>query len=219
MNDILRLMWHTGSVAKVVLVILFLLSTLSWAIILEKIATFSRMRKQSKQFLKLYQDKSNWNELVKSAKDYPHSPHARLFFKGIQEYAWQKRHSGSDTPNAGSVLLQPMELEAGQSLTPLERFLPMLSTTVSVSPFLGLFGTVWGVMSAFLSIGLKGNADLTTVGPGIAEALITTVVGLFVAIPALAGYNLFVARLRKLEDELERFIGEFTRALERGLIK
>lgn len=216
MNEILRLMWQTGPVAKVVLVILFLLSMISWAIILEKIAAFSRMRKHSKRFLEKFADKGNWNELVKSAGEYTHSPHATCFLKGFQEFAWLKRHA-SDSNQQTKSLQQIVESEAAQSIIPLERLLPILSTTVSVSPFLGLFGTVWGVMSAFLSIGLEGNADISTVGPGIAEALITTVVGLFVAIPALAGYNLFVARLRKLEDELERFAIDFSRALQRGL--
>ncbi len=219
MHDILRLIWHTGLVAKIVLIILFFLSTISWAIIFQKLAVIFRMNRQSKRFLNQYKNRTSWGDLFKSSREFTQSPRAQVFMKGFQEvYYWKKQedHPLPDPLIRRESLVHVMESSAAEEMGRLERFLPMLSTCVSISPFLGLFGTVWGVMEAFLSIGMKGAADITTVGPGIAEALITTVVGLFVAIPALAAYNLFVARFRKLEEALDVFIADFARMVERG---
>ncbi|HDQ44427.1 MAG TPA: protein TolQ [bacterium] len=218
MHDILRLMWHTGSIAKIVLAVLFLLSILSWAIIFQKTAALARLKRQSARFLDLYKSRANWNELIRTNREYPHSPHAQIFLKGLQEASyWRKdEHAAADPAVRRASLVQVMESAAAGEMDRLDRFLSLLATTVSVSPFLGLFGTVWGVMGAFLRIGVKGSADIGTVGPGIAEALITTVVGLFVAIPALGAYNLFAARLRKLEGELDLFLSDLVRLIERG---
>ena len=141
--------------------------------------------------------------------------------KGFQEFYLFKKQTAAENAQTRSVVTVSQALDAAvqEEMGQLDRYLPFLATTVSISPFLGLFGTVWGVMEAFIRIGLQGSSDIGTVGPGIAEALITTIVGLFVAIPALAAYNLFIAELRKLENRMSLFSVEFILAIERKQIQ
>ncbi len=219
MHDIARLIWHTGPVAKAVLLILTVLSILSWAVILQKLTRLIRINRVSHRYLTLYQQKKGWGEFYQSSRSYLQSPFARVFIRGFQEF-YQRRKTGAEESESGSSstaasVSRAMEAAIQEALGELEQNLPFLATTVSISPFLGLFGTVWGVMEAFIRIGLQGSSDIGTVGPGIAEALITTVVGLFVAIPALAAHNLLVAELRKLENRLTLFSTEFILALDR----
>ena len=226
MNDLLRFVLNTGPVAKAVLLILGILSVASWAIIFEKIGYLLRINRESKRFVRLYKERAGWNSLFKVSRSFKYSPYPQIFRKGYSElYAW-KRQFGTEmgsSQDSGqnpikkypTSLNQIMESAVTESLVGADKHLIFLAITVSVSPFLGLFGTVWGVMSAFMAIGMRGSADISTVGPGIAEALITTVAGLAVAIPALVAYNLFVASLRKLEDKLDVFSSELVRLFER----
>jgi len=225
MHDALQFIQNSGPVARVVLVILALLSLISWMVIFEKIFKLVKAEKETNRFLTLFEKKTGWNSLYKASLPLGNSPHAHVFKKGYSEYyAWKRQAAlpvGSGPGNIPEVQLEPetlpriMEAAVTESLMQLDRFLAVLSITVSVSPFLGLFGTVWGIMGAFMSIGVNGSADITTVGPGIAEALITTVSGLAVAIPALIAYNLLVARLRKLEDRLGVFSVDLIRLFNR----
>jgi biopolymer transport protein TolQ len=226
MNDILRFVLNTGTMAKVVLAFLSLLSILSWAIILEKIWHFFKIGQESKQFLQSYKERTGWNSLYNASKSYQYSPYPFVFTKAYGElYTWKRRwqtDEGGEESNKENgkgpfptTLSQIMESVITESLSRADKRLSVLSITVSVSPFLGLFGTVWGVMIAFMSIGITGSADISTVGPGIAQALITTVAGLAVAIPALIAYNLIASRLRRLEDHLGIFSTELIRLFER----
>ena len=215
MQEIFRLIFNTGIVAKIVLVILFILSSLSWGIALWKIVMFSRASKASNLFKLSFKNRAGWNDLYKSCKMNPAAPQALPFVLGLQEVMYQKKRGVTDLNEMRQSIVLSVEHAIGETVARLERALVLLSTIVSISPFLGLFGTVWGVMEAFISIGRQGSADISTVGPGIAEALITTVVGLFVAIPALAAYNLCVAAVRRWEDRLNGFVREFMHQLER----
>jgi len=226
MPDANRFVLNTGAVAKTVLVILAILSVLSWAVIFEKIIQLVKQQKESDRFMKLFNQRSGWNSLYNAVRSYTYSPYPQMFKKGYGElYAWKKKLEGEESlsynPERKSedtyptTLPQILESAATDCMSRLDKHLILLAITVSVSPFLGLFGTVWGVMSAFMSIGMTGSADISTVGPGIAEALITTVAGLAVAIPALVGYNLIVSRLRKLEDRIGVFSSELMRLFER----
>ncbi len=226
MNDALRFVMNTGTVAKVVLMILAILSIVSWAIIFEKIIYLTRMGRESKRFKRLYLERAGWNSLYKVSRSFKFSPYPHIFRKGYSEfYAWKRQFPVEVSPSIDlskntadkypSTLAQIVEAAKTESLAGADKYLVFLSVTISVSPFLGLFGTVWGVMSAFMSIGITGSADISTVGPGIAEALITTVTGLAVAIPALMAYNFFVSKLRRLEDQLDVFSTELVRLFER----
>ena len=221
MHDILRLMLHTGPVAKGVLIILFILSVLAWAVILREMARFIQINRVSEKFLQGYRQKKSWADFYQSSRAFTRSPFANVFMKGLQEYHFIRKQTGMNdaTPlspaEVRTSVTEVTEIAIQEELGNLEQHLPILATTVSISPFLGLFGTVWGVMEAFIRIGLNGSSDIGTVGPGIAEALITTVAGLFVAIPALAAYNLFIAELKKLENKLILFARDFIGAVER----
>ena len=224
MGDVIRLTLNSGAVAMVVLGILFILSIASWAITFQKIFILARAGRESSRFLRQFREKMAWNDLYRTGRNYRQSPFARVFVKGFQEFyrlikiREESNTQGSDAPaEAASLSSVAQVLRSGiaEEMSRFDKYLPLLSTAVSASPLLGLFGTVWGVMEAFLAIGIRQSADIGTVGPGIAEALITTVVGLAVAIPALAAYNLFASRLGKLEDELELFAGDLVRLWER----
>jgi biopolymer transport protein TolQ len=230
MNDFMRFVLNTGTVAKTVLVILAVLSVVSWAVIFEKIGRLVKVGRESKRFMRLFKERAGWNSLYNTSRSFNYSPFPYVFKKGYSEfYAWKKRLEVEEEPsqemaaNPGGVypttLPQIMESAGAESMSRLGNRLSLLAITVSVSPFLGLFGTVWGVMGAFMSIGMRGSADISTVGPGIAEALITTVVGLAVAIPALVGYNLIISRLRKMEDEIAVFSTDLVRLFEREKVQ
>jgi len=226
MNDLVQFVLNVGPVAKVVLLILSIFSIVSWSIIFEKIGYFYKIGKESKRFMRLFKERTGWESLHNVSRSFRYSPYPQIFRKAYGElYAWKRRlHIGEDlfeevdkSPIDAypTALPQIMESSTNESLSRVDKHLIFLAITISVSPFLGLFGTVWGVMRAFMSIGMKGSADISTVGPGIAEALITTVTGLAVAIPALIAYNLFVSRLHKLEDEAGIFSSELIRLFER----
>lgn len=211
MHDVIRFIQNSGPVARGVLVILAVLSVVSWMVAFEKLFQLIRTFRADRRFLDMFGRKTGWNSLYKGSLALRHSPHAHVFRKSYSEFYALKRMSRlpsdtqGDKSEAGNgkeagILPRIMDAAVTESLGTIDRYLPVLSITVSASPFLGLFGTVWGVMSAFMSIGTSGSADISAVGPGIAEALITTVTGLAVAIPALIAYNLAVAALRKLED-------------------
>ena len=230
MIDILRFVLNTSPMAKTVLLVLSVLSVLSWAIIFEKIGQFFKVEKESKRFMRLFSQRSGFNSLYNASRSYNYSPFPLMFRKGYGElYAWKRRLQSDEgesyNPAKNPVELYPstipqiMESAATEALSGLDKHIVILAITVSVSPFLGLLGTVWGVMSSFMSIGVRGSADIATVGPGIADALITTVAGLAVAIPALVAYNLIVSRLRKLEDQLSVFSSELVRLFEREKIQ
>ena len=209
---------HAGLVAKIVLLILFILSLISWTIIFEKLRLLTKVKKESNQFLHLFRLQTSWNDLYKKTQDFRYSPFARIFRRNFNNLrVAYERHSHRRASYSGENPLskeQPLPLKSAleiviaEEVPALEKRLIFLATTVSVSPFLGLLGTVWGIMTAFLSMGVEGSADITAVGPGIAEALITTVAGLAVAIPAVVAYNYFVDKFHRLETELDNFARE-----------
>ncbi|MBN2415715.1 MotA/TolQ/ExbB proton channel family protein [bacterium] len=226
MHDALRFIQHSGPVARGVLIILAVLSVISWMVIFEKLIQFIKADGDDRRFGALYGKKVGWNGLYKAVLPLKNSPRATVFRRGYSElYAWRRKGETPADPLVPDkpvqtdpdpdVLSRIMDSAISESLGRLDRYLPALSITVSVSPFLGLFGTVWGVMTAFMSIGSTGSADITAVGPGIAEALITTVTGLAVAIPALVAYNIITARLRKLEERLTVFSTDLIRLFSR----
>ncbi len=204
-----QLISHAGTLAKTVLVILAVLSVVSWTIMVEKFRFFRRAAGQSKKFKAIFDGEGSLKVLAEKASAFPESPEAQLVSNVRKEIA------SGELPKM-SYLDKFLDSQIELLVADWESYLIFLSTTATVSPFLGLLGTVWGIMSSFLSMGVRGSANLYVVGPGIAEALITTIFGLAAAIPAVIGYNYIIRVVRRREDGIYSFALRLrTRLLER----
>jgi len=230
MNIIFSKVYDIGIVGRLIILILIILSIIAWGIIIEKLILFIRSRRENQKFLTLFQTYPDWHNVEKQTQYFRHSPLRNLFVKIFAEVQNEtlnnvepkSTNSDSETNNSSSTNITLYKALADSiintELTTYEKRLVFLSSTVSSSPFLGLFGTVWGVMQAFMSIGLRGSAAITAIGPGIAEALITTVVGLAVAIPVLFAYNLIVDKIRKYENQMQVLANDMIRKIIQGKI-
>ena len=208
--DFLKLMVDASPVVQGILLILIFFSVFSWAIIYFKSKTLRSADSQSKKFLKIFQESKNLSEVNQAAKKYQASPLAVLFRSGYKELAYQSHSSkGNISPEKLETVNRALVKTSNQEISRLEKRMSFLATTGSVTPFIGLFGTVWGIMDAFLRIGIVKSASLDTVAPGIAEALIATAAGLFAAIPAVIAYNYFLHRIKNLITEIDDFSFEF----------
>lgn len=205
-GEIVGLVQESGWVAKTVLLILLFLSVFSWAIILSKWSSLRRARTQSGRFLRAFRKAQRLQDMMAVSDQFKPSPLVPVFENGFQEF----RRS----PNITSVQ-RATQIASSEELTRLERRLPWLATTGAVSPFIGLFGTVWGIIDAFQGLGNVGAATLRAVAPGIAEALITTAAGLFAAIPAVIAYNQFTHQMREFGSRMDDFSLEMLNTLER----
>ncbi len=200
-ENVLHLILQAGGVVKLVLLILLVFSVVSWAIIVYKHHVLSLAARQSDAFVKAFRAARNardTKELAAAAKRLDASPLANVF---LSVQAEGSRISREETRRA---LKRYTTLEAAI----LESHLTFLATTGSTTPFIGLFGTVWGIMNAFRSIGAAGSASLAVVAPGIAEALVTTAAGLAAAIPAVIAYNYYLSRTRRMIIEMDDFAEE-----------
>ena len=207
------LILQAGPVGKTVLLILFIFSVVSWAIIAEKFRIFRSAQRESERFLKAFRAGGNYGELYRNfVGSASQSPIFRLFREG---YLRMQATPLDDFSEDGLKTFEnAMEIAATEEISGLERYLSFLATAGSVSPFFGLLGTVWGVMDSFMRIGFAGTANLSTVAPGIAEALIATVAGLATAIPAVIAYNAFLRKIEIIRGQMERFVFEFLATLE-----
>jgi biopolymer transport protein TolQ len=218
---VLDLIWSAGPVAKLVLAILAIFSIVSWALIVEKWWQLRRVRSRTVGFLKLFREARRPSAVALVAKKFRDSPLAQLYVAASQELSGSPEaldHGIDEAEDAGDRLAavdRAMRRQAGIEVAQLERYLPFLATTASACPFIGLFGTVWGVMSAFHGIGAQGSASLAVVAPGISEALIATAAGLGAAIPAVIGYNYFVNRVKHWATEMEGFTLDLLNMLSR----
>jgi biopolymer transport protein TolQ len=228
-SDILGLLARSTWFAKSVLLILLLFSAASWGIILYKIWQFRRADRQTGSFLDVFRKSSKFSEVQAVCPTLKESPLVGLFQAGYAELNGQLRQSAGGTGEArpGSAAPRPTlrSLEAVDrallrattvELTRLERRVPFLATTASITPFIGLFGTVWGIMTAFQSIGIAGSTSLGVVAPGIAEALIATAAGLFAAIPAVYFYNHLTQQVKLFASIMDDFALEFLNIAERN---
>jgi biopolymer transport protein TolQ len=225
MNIISTTVYDIDIAGRIIILILAVLSVIAWGIVIEKIALFIRLRRSSDRFLALFQTFNDWRKIEREAQELPSNPYLNLFRRLYEEF--QSGNSSGEMINTteseisktDSALYRVIaDTVINTELMPFEKRLVILSSTISASPFLGLFGTVWGVMQAFMSIGLKGSAALTAIGPGIAVALITTIAGLAVAIPILFAYNIIVDKIRKIENHLQVLSNEMIQKLLRGNI-
>jgi biopolymer transport protein TolQ len=211
-GEVSDLIWQTGPVAKVVLAILLLFSIFSWAIIVQKWGLLSRARTQSARFQRAFRRANRLQDISSVAEQFKPSPLIAVFEGGYEEL---KKQGG--LRNATSVQ-RAMQIASSEELTRLERRLPWLATTGAVTPFIGLFGTVWGIIDAFHGLGTAGAATLRAVAPGISEALITTAAGLFAAIPAVIAYNFFINQVREFGARMDDFSLEMMNTVERSAV-
>lgn len=207
-GEIFNLIRQTGAVAQVVLVILLIFSIMSWSIILTKWAAIKRARAQSGRFLRAFRKAQRLQDIAAISDQFKPSPLVAVFDNAYDEY---RRQGDSNIP----AVQRAAQIGASEELSRLERKLPWLATTGAVAPFVGLFGTVWGIIDAFNGLGDAGAATLRAVAPGISEALITTAAGLFAAIPAVIAYNQFTHSMREFGARMDDFAMELLNFIER----
>lgn len=227
-TDIVHLLADATPFSKFILLILLLFSAISWGVILYKIWVYKRAERQTVTFLGVFRKSSKFSEVQAVCPTLTASPLVGLFQSGYAELNAQLRtgqpaNGPKPPPGAGRPTLRSLDavdralLRATTvELTRLENRVPFLATTASITPFIGLFGTVWGIMASFQSIGAAGSSSLGVVAPGIAEALIATAAGLFAAIPAVYFYNQFTNQLKRFASEMEDFSLEFLNISERN---
>src|SRR5262245_1448672 len=229
-GGIAELILSAGPVAKFVLILLALFSVFCWALIVEKWWEFRKIRRDTTSFVRIFREARRFSAVYAAAKKHRESPLAQLYLAGGQELATafggaeaidRMLEDGEEGlgPEMLDTLNRAMRRAAGSEVERMERFLPCLATTASSAPFIGLFGTVWGIMTSFQNIGAQGSANLAVVAPGISEALIATAAGLAAAIPAVMGYNFYVNRVKYWASEMEGFLLDLVNAFARSAHK
>ena len=213
-GEIIDLVGETGPVAKVVLLILLAFSLISWAIILSKWGLIRRARVQSGRFVRAFRKAQRLEDMGAVAEQFRPSPLVGVFEGGFTEYRRQGAVSNGMV-RSPLAIQRAMQIATSEEMTRLERNVTWLAITGAVTPFVGLFGTVWGIIDAFHGMGTAGTASLRSVAPGISEALITTAAGLFAAIPAVIAYNQFVQRIKEFGSMMDDFGLEFLNLTER----
>jgi biopolymer transport protein TolQ len=217
------LILNAGIVVKGVLLLLIFMSTISWAIMANKWRLYRRTRRQAESFSAAFWGGSDMDTVLASIPQrYPDSALPNIFQSGYREFMRQRRDE-SQTQAAKKIIAgggldgirRALDAAFSREMERLSRHLAFLATVGSTSPFIGLFGTVWGIMNAFQAIGLTQNTSLAAVAPGIAEALITTAFGLVAAIPAVVAYNKFTADLKRMAGNMEQFSSEFLNIVAR----
>src|SRR5881275_1769573 len=212
-GEIFDLLRETGAVAQAVLVLLLAFSLVSWAIILSRWSMLRRARVQSGRFLRAFRRSQRLQDVGAVSEQFRPSPLVGVFQSGFKEFERQVGTSGGlRNPLA---VQRAMQIAASEEMTRFERNMPWLAITGAVTPFVGLFGTVWGIIDAFHGLGTAGAATLRAVAPGISEALITTAGGLVVAIPAVIAYNLIGGSIREFDSRGDDFALEMLNAVER----
>lgn len=216
-SSILAMAFGSGPVVGGVLLLLVFASVLCWGIILYKFWVIRQAARQSRDFLEVFWGGNRFEAILAASQDLTESPLAQLFRAGYRE--WRRRRARPQaqgeaedlSPQLGRVeaVQRTLRLVADAEITRLERLLVFLATVASAGPFVGLFGTVWGIMDSFRQIGAMGTANLAVVAPGISEALIATATGLAAAIPAVVAYNYFNNAIKVLATEMEAFSSEF----------
>lgn len=227
-GGVLELIGRSSLLSQVVLVILVLFSIASWAVVLFKLRQFRRVESQTTRFRDVFRRSSKFSDVHSVCRSLARSPLAGIFQAGYVELNAQLRQAESNDPEpphesaarrrlkSFDALDRALLRAANVEVARLERRVAFLATTASITPFIGLFGTVWGIMSAFEGIGATGSTSLAVVAPGIAEALIATAAGLFAAIPAVYFYNHFTQKIKELAGAMDDFSLEFLNITERN---
>lgn len=231
-GNILNMILDSGPMVQFVLLLLLFFSVVSWAIILMKYRIIKKSKKENQMFLDTYMRINKLSEVFPESKKFKYSQIAEVFRAGYTELAKVsgiKRDSSDseasvDSPHSPELrgldnIERALYRACDSEATKLESALGFLATTGSASPFIGLFGTVWGIMNAFRGIGVKGSATLAVVAPGISEALIATAAGLAAAIPAVIFYNYYLNKVRTITGEANNFASEFLNIVERYYVR
>ncbi len=208
---------EAGLMVQFIMLLLLLLSVLSWAIILYKINLLKKMEKETNSFYDLLLKNRDLSQLHSATGNYPFTPLSRLFKEAYAEagsLAKSGRYQGAE---GGYIIERILKKSGNMEKLGMERNINFLATTGNTAPFIGLFGTVWGIMNTFGSIGATGAASIAVVAPGISEALIATAMGLFAAIPAVVGYNHILTRIDRISGEVDSFSTDLTNMLEKKL--
>ncbi|WP_420239108.1 MotA/TolQ/ExbB proton channel family protein [Telmatobacter bradus] len=211
-SAIVDLAHNIGPIAAGVLLLLALASIYSWTVILSKIGTLRRATQDSRRFIRSFRKATRLQDIATLVSDCPASPMAQVFEDVYETY--KRQTGGTGAPRNIAPLERSAQTAASEAVTALERRLTWLATIASASPFIGLFGTVMGVVDAFHGLGTEGSATLHAVAPGISEALITTAAGLFVAVPAVVAYNQLSARIRVFASAIDDFCRELLNSIE-----
>src|SRR5882724_5793285 len=212
-GEILDMVSQSGPVAKFVLIALLGFSLVSWAIILSKWGRLQRARIQSGRFVRAFRKSQRLQDISAVAEQFRPSPLVGVFHGGFEEFRRQMSSSGA--VRSLLAIQRAMQISASEEISRFERNMPWLAITGAVAPFVGLFGTVWGIIDAFHGLGAAGAATLRAVAPGISEALITTAAGLAAAIPAVIAYNLIGGSIRDLAARGDDFAMEVLNAVDR----
>ena len=225
-GSLLNMILDAGLMVKFVLLLLFIFSVVSWAIIFLKYRYYRKIKKDNELFNADYSRSTKLSDVLPAAKKYSFSTTAEVFRVGYAELTKINKPlndsgQGSDEISLSSLdnLERSMNKACNTEMTKLESALGFLATTGSASPFIGLFGTVWGIMDTFKGIGARGSATLAIVAPGISEALIATAAGLAAAIPAVIFYNYFLTQSKNRVQEMDNFSAEFLNIVERYLVR
>lgn len=220
----MALLTGTGLIVKIVLMILIFFSVVSWAIIMFKLFQLHRANSESVRFMDFFWKSKRFDAIASQVDRFASSPLTVLFNEGYGELKKVVESDGvtpatSISTDLGGVanVSRALRRATNSEITRLEKYTTFLATTGSTSPFIGLFGTVWGIMNAFEGIGKTGSASLAVVAPGIAEALIATAIGLVAAIPAVMAYNHFNHKIRVLIKEMDNFSTEFLNIVQRNI--
>jgi biopolymer transport protein TolQ len=225
--DFVRLIASANWLSKSVLLILLLFSAVSWGIILYKVWQYRRAERDTGTFLQVFRKSTKFSEVQSICASVAKSPLVGIFQAGYAELNTQLRHKNPEEPKPVAPGPRPTlrSLDAvdrallratSAEVSKLEKRVPFLATTASITPFIGLFGTVWGIIFAFQNIGLQGSTSLSVVAPGIAEALVATAAGLFAAVPAVYFYNEFTTRVKDFATQMDDFALEFLNISERN---
>ena len=220
-NDmsIVSLVLHASFVVQIVMVILLAISVASWAAIIRKITAIKRIQNLNEEFERVFWSGTSLNELFAAASQNAKlaGPMERIFASGMREYQKLRERRISDAGTLLDGARRAMRASFQREMDAAESQLAFLASVGSVSPYVGLFGTVWGIMHAFTGLANLQQVTLATVAPGIAEALVATAIGLFAAIPAVVAYNRFARDIDRVAIKLETFIEEFSNILQRSL--
>ena len=217
--SIVQLMLNASWVVQAVVAILVLVSVISWAAIFRKVFALKRVNAHTEDFDREFWSGANLNDLYAAAAQSARhgGPMERIFASGMREYHKLRERRIADNPTLLDGARRAMRASFQRELDALETNLSFLGTVGSVAPYVGLFGTVWGIMHAFTGLAALTQVTLATVAPGIAEALVATAIGLFAAIPAVVAYNRFATDIDRVANRMETFMEEFSNILQRNL--
>jgi biopolymer transport protein TolQ len=215
-NAVLEMLQNSGAIARTVLIVLLIGSLFSWAIILGKWAAFRRARGQSRRFLRAFRKANRLQEIATVSEQFKPSPLVNVFDEVYETY--RRQTGGFGPPRNITALERAGQTAASETLTAMEQRLTWLASIGAVAPFVGLFGTIMGIVDAFVGLGTEGTATLRAVAPGVSEALITTAAGLLVAIPAVIAYNQFTASCRDFAARMDDFARELLNSMEEAAL-